>query len=863
MDPAVDRHAPLSVRLIARETAGFARIAEPVTIGVPLPRGRVREAGHLRLRSTEGDAIPLQVKAQDHWSDGSIRWVLLDFAAGAPSRGEAEFFLTVDDGPPAPDGPEIKANKTGDGLFVDTGAAAFLMARGPFDPFRSVRADGVEMLDPAGTGWVCVDRAGHSWNPVATRVALETAGPLRTTVRVDGEFWGPGDPLLHFTARITLHAGRAAAKLEIAVTNPRRAAHPGGHWELGDPGSVFLRELSLCIASRKAGRASWSADCGAPLSEVPGGSVGILQDGSGGKNRRSRVHQDHEGRIPVGLEGYRVRMGSEAREGLRASPRLAVHDGSAGVSASMRYFWQEFPKDMRAEADGTLRIGLFPERPGAFHEIQGGERKRHEVRLFFGEEALAPANDAARAPLFVHADPKWYASTEAIPYLTTRAEDTDADCLRLVDQAIEGDSSFEAKREAADEFGWRHFGEIPADHEAHFHKGDETFVSHYNNQYDAVDGAFLRFAGSGDIRWFRIMEELARHVMDIDLYHTDRDRSAYNHGLFWHTVHYVDAGKSTHRSYPSVGSAGGGPDNEHNYTTGLLHYHLLTGDELAREAVLGSAQWVVDADDGAKTMLRVLDRGDTGLATKTRDFGYHGPGRGAGNSINALVDGWRLGGDPDLLARCETLIRRSIHPEDNMEARDLLNAENRWSYTVYLQALGKYLDAKAETGQLDSAYTYARESLLAYARWMAAHEHPILDKPGQLEYPNETWPAQDIRKSDVFCYAALHANDAERESFVERARFFFRSAVESVDSFPTRGYARPVILLMKNGLMHPWWRLHPDVHRPQGLTTGPFGEPEQFVPQKTRALRKLRWIAAAGAVLLLAGGGATLLRVLS
>jgi hypothetical protein len=68
---------------------------------------------------------------------------------------------------------------------------------------------------------------------------------------------------------------------------------------------------------------------------------------------------------------------------------------------------------------------------------------------------------------------------------------------------------------------------------------------------------------------------------------------------------------------------------------------------------------------------------------------------------------------------------------------------------------------------------------------------------------------------------------------------------------------------MKNGLMHPWWRLHPDVHRPQGLTTGPFGEPEQFVPQKTRALRKLRWIAAAGAVLLLAGGGATLLRVLS
>ena len=44
------------------------------------------------------------------------------------------------------------------------------------------------------------------------------------------------------------------------------------------------------------------------------------------------------------------------------------------------------------------------------------------------------------------------------------------------------------------------------------------------------------------------------------------------------------------------------------------------------------------ADDGAGTVLRHLDRGPTGLATKTRDFGYHGPGRGAGNSIEALLD---------------------------------------------------------------------------------------------------------------------------------------------------------------------------------------------------------------------------------
>ena len=36
-------------------------------------------------------------------------------------------------------------------------------------------------------------------------------------------------------------------------------------------------------------------------------------------------------------------------------------------------------------------------------------------------------------------------------------------------------------------------------------------------------------------------DELAQHVVDIDVYHTTKDKSAYNGGLFWHTYHYGDA----------------------------------------------------------------------------------------------------------------------------------------------------------------------------------------------------------------------------------------------------------------------------------------------------------------------------------
>ena len=77
-------------------------------------------------------------------------------------------------------------------------------------------------------------------------------------------------------------------------------------------------------------------------------------------------------------------------------------------------------------------------------------------------------------------------------------------------------------------------------------------MSHYNNQYDVVGGCALQFLRSGDSRWWALMRAMARHVADTDVYHTDGDKSAYNHGLFWHTYHYVDADTSTHRAYPAA-----------------------------------------------------------------------------------------------------------------------------------------------------------------------------------------------------------------------------------------------------------------------------------------------------------------------
>jgi hypothetical protein len=276
------------------------------------------------------------------------------------------------------------------------------------------------------------------------------------------------------------------------------------------------------------------------------------------------------------------------------------------------------------------------------------------------------------------------------------------------------------------------------------------------------------------------------------------------------------------------------------YTTGLLRYYYLTGDEDARAAVLGLADWVLRMDDGRLNILGLVDDGPTGLATQTVMPGYHGPGCGAGNAINALLDAWELSGMLVYLGKAEEIIRRCIHPHDDVCARNLLDSERRWSYTVFLSSIARYLDMKAERGQLDWHYAYAQHALVHYARWMAENERPYLDRPEELEYPTETWAAQDLRKANVLRYAARHAEAELGELFLVRAEQLADRAWEDLLRFPTRYYTRPIAIVMREGAWDAWFRSVREVCPHKPAAAGDFGTPGAFVPQKQRVLQLLR-----------------------
>jgi hypothetical protein len=836
----------------AGEVTG-ARRNEPITVGVPFPRSWCRDVNELSLVSIEGIAVPLQARVLDRWSDGSLRWALCDFVASAPA---GRSIYRLERGKPVVRMPgSLDVTIAQRRASISAGAARF-----------ELRSDGALECRRSGSDasivseFQIVDAHGGSMPIRVEAIAHDEPGFLRTSVLVTAAV-GNVDRPLRLSARYHFYERSAVVRIQVTLRNPARAEHAGGFWDLGDPGSRQIKDFAFAVSLPSIDGA-WQTMCSPELSQplrpcaLP---FEVYQDSSGGENWQSSNHVNRNGVVPTTFRGYRMREGSSDTHGLRATPVVVTHGGRDSVAVAQRQFWERFPRAIEA-TDGNLVLRFLPGQCPDSHELQGGEQISEEFVVSFGTDPISDVPlDWVRNPMQARADPAWYCAAEAIPYLTPASEDPNRDYLALVKAAVEGDNTFEVKRERIDEYGWRHFGDMYGDHETVLHQGASPLISHYNNQYDAVAGLICQFFRGGDQRWFALAGDLARHVVDIDIYHTTQDKAAYNHGLFWHTAHHADADRATHRTYARASTGGsGGPSSEHNYNTGLTLYYFLTGDTRARDAAIELADWAIDMDDGSKTPLRWLSRGPTGLASATGSFTYHGPGRGPGNSIVSLLNAFRLTGEPRYLEKAEALIRRCVHPADDIPALNLLDADRRWFYTVFLQAVGRYLDIKAERGEIDERHAYARATLLHYARWMADHEYPYLDKPEILEHPTETWAAQDMRKCEVFQYAAKHAAPSDQERFRERARFFFDYSVSTLSKTNTSSFTRPTVIMLTNGYSRAYFQKMDCVAPVAEATIADFGQPMRFRTQKEVALRRLIALGVLGA----AAGAAALLSIL-
>jgi hypothetical protein len=797
------------------ETLGAVRQSEPVTVGVPFPQGMVKDVKTLSLIGQDKmTPQPLQTQILSRWHDKSVQWLLLDFFVNCPANETVAYYLKIDIAAAEKTAliPSIQHKDTNEFLTINTGKALFTIDKKHFQIFQSVKIGQNEWLNQNGSKVLLIDAKNNELCPIVRRVHVETAGDLRTTVYSEGEFLSKDWKLfLRFFNRLTFYAGSGLVKVDFTIRNPKAAEHKGGLWDLGDKGSVYFHDLSFnfSLASGEQPMIFFKTQLNEGLKTINEERVKIYQDSSGGENWQSVNHINRNGKATNTFCGYHVESDRVLEEGLRAWPTLTIVSEKKALTASIFQFWQNFPKSLELEGN-TLVVRLFPKHYADLFELQGGEQKTHTFYIHFDQTTSAPKNlDWIADPLTPKASPQWYIESRVFGSITAADNDKNSDYQRFVEYALHGKNNFFAIREQADEYGWRHYGEIYANHEIAGYRGDLTpFISHYNNQYDAINGFILQFARSGNLQWHRLMSDLAKHVIDVDIYHTQQDRPVYNGGQFWHTDHFMHAQTSTHRSFSRKNIAlsgnphyGGGPSNQNCYTTGLCNYYYLTGNPLAYSAVIELANWNYNQEQLEKNVLGVL-RKIKYTVNSLRNPYAKAPGRGEANAINALIDAFMLSENKAYLRKAEQIIKKHISPYDNIERLNRQKIEARWFYLIFLQAVGKYLDLKNRIHEEDKRFHYAKNALLHHAKWMLKHEEPYKTCFDKVEIPSSTWTAQDIRKCIIFQYAFKYAEDSPVKTlFKDKAEFFYNASIRDSLSFEdeTWTYVRPLVIFLHYG----------------------------------------------------------------
>lgn len=740
--------------------------------GLPVEKGLCEDPQRLELVSEGGYRIDAEFSPVTWWHDGSVKWVLVDVIG---EMSGAVFLQQTEES-----GQRLERQYP-----VSSVAGDFVEGKCRFSLGNAISA---ELL-------ISVEGAERHLKLTKSQVDRR-----RISTDYQWVFSVEGVPDLEVSLHVTDVKGTGHIKLKPRLHNRRASLHPNGCWDLGDPNSIYIDSFSLKVANPRASDTRLELrDLGAHPAFERSYSEGILvQHGSGGKHWDSPVHVDKSGRSTVPERGFKFfdNEGGHLAQGFRASPLVLFDNPSARRYLIPGQFWENFPSSLKVKAREAV-WRLFPRET----ELQPGEAKTWQCDIGFTVPCAS----------FIY-DPGYIDQTGVV--LGRKLAVTN-ELTELVDNNLSGPGSFKEKREACDEYGWRHFGELYADHEALNSPGEEVFVSHYNNQYDPILGFSLRYLATGDQRWHQLASDLAQHVVDIDIYKTDRDKAEYNNGLFWHTDHYLPALTATHRTYSrdhqyayEGHQGGGGPGGQHCYPSGLALRYLLSGDEALKQAAIGLSRWVRCFYNGAPTVLGRLHRlltVDLNVGKMTNvgfiEEGYKYPlDRGTGNYLNALIDAFLIGQSGEsggLLDEMHDIIIETVSPDDDLAMRDLGNVEDHWFYIVFLQSLARYLLLKEQLEQPDHHYAYARHAFLHYAEWVLKYEETYLSNPEALEFPTDTWAAQDIRKANVLYYGA-YFNPARAEAFRRRAELFWDYCIKTLRESPEAHTTRIQAIVAQN-----------------------------------------------------------------
>ncbi len=669
--------------------------------------------------------------------------------------------------------------------------------------------------------------------------------PYACVIRQSAELSIDGEHAASLQARIEVNFASESIDIQMDVHNNQAQVPEQGKWDLGNTNSIFFESMGFEITSSKECKraidinndvvfankahkdAASKSDYSYEKATYSNTNIILIQHSSGGEYWDSPNHKTADNKVTLTKKGASIFVGQNQKTIERASPKLLTSLGTHTLSITPKHFWQKFPASIELTEQCNSIKYVDTQNPDAI-EIQPGETKSHSISIEMhvnenelSNSATAGANKCCDSEFQVFVPVSRIDASKTLPWFSQAAKNEKLH--HIVELGLNGESNFFKKREALDEFGWRHFGDIYADHEADTYDGELPFVSHYNNQYDPLYGFLKQWLLVQDSRWRELADDLFDHLINIDIYRTEHDKPEYNNGLFWHTDHYVQAETATHRTYSRHQASdvymdhagGGGPGAHHCYSTGIALYYFLTGDERAATTLVGMANWMKHIYEGDGTLLgkflqlknanhltmpfseKLLLGAGTGIVRNPITNQYP-LDRGTGNYVNVLLDAYELTQQTSYLDDIERIILNTISKDDNFEDRHFEDIENTWFYTVLLQASAKYLHFISTFELKRQASQAVIDALVHYITYIAAHEQPALKNAEVLEYPNDTWTGQDIRKVQLLCIGSLLVDEPQKTIYIDKANELNDWICQKLSVSKERFYTRILALTMQN-----------------------------------------------------------------
>jgi hypothetical protein len=576
--------SPGELPLTVAEPAGVRRVSWPVTSGVPLARGALDDEQAAALFDEDGREVPLQTAALSRWPDGSVRWMLLDFACDLDPAEKKIFLLRYGANTKrAPIEKPVTVREHKDAVEITTGPLRLRLSTQAFRLLDAVWLDGKRVTASEGAGIHLTAPDGQVFRADLGRAHLlvEESGPLRACVRIEGRHSSSDGMLFRYVVRLHAFQGQPFVRVLYTFIN-----------DSADALMTHINSIDLAFSSADRH------------------NVHIVLDGS--ERAAGRLLQVDDARYD--LDGKPV--------GQRAAGWAGLGNDTHGLAVGVRECWQNWPKAIDVSAD-RIDVGICPSLPAKLYDgktlseecklyyylrdgtysFKIGVARTHELwaTFFAGKPEptrLSPFFRATELPLLAQCTPAHVTASGAIGPLAVADPKTYRDYDTLAESFFERHLT---DRDRVREYGMLNHGDWY----------NTAWDSWGNLEYDTARIWFQQYLRTGDRRYFARAEPAARHYLDVDVVHAVNPQvqafpgsANMRAGQIWaHCVghtggYYGRYQKGQYADLASLKMTGayqlGLYDFGHVWIGGAFDYYLLTGDRRAREVAVLAADTMAD-----------------------------------------------------------------------------------------------------------------------------------------------------------------------------------------------------------------------------------------------------------------------------